>query len=326
MTLGLTLGKYAPLHRGHQLVIERAITENDHAIVVIYDAAEVTNVPLETRAGWIKQLYPSVEVILAKDGPTVVGDAPEITSLHDAYLRQLLAGRDITHFYSSEFYGHHVSQALEAIDCRVDDERKLVPISGTAIRKDPYQSRKYLDPLVYRDLVTRVVFLGAPSTGKTTIACELAKRLKTKWVPEFGREYWEKHQVDRRLTLEQLAEIASGHRKREDELIADANRYLFVDTDATTTYQFSHDYHGKVHPIVMDLADQCRDRYRLCFLCDTDIPYDDTWDRSGEIHREEFQEKIESDLARRNINFIKLSGSLESRIDQVLENLKALDT
>lgn len=325
MTLGLTLGKYAPLHRGHQLVIERAIAENDHAIVVIYDAPEVTPVPLETRAGWIRTLYPSVEVILAKDGPTVVGETPEITSLHDAYLRQLLVGRDVTHFYSSEFYGHHVSQALGAIDCRVDDDRKQIPISATAIRQAPYRFRSYLETIVYSDLVTKVVFLGAPSTGKTTIARELAKRLKTKWVPEFGREYWESHHVDRRLTLEQLAEIAVGHREREDEIIANANRYLFVDTDATTTYQFSLDYHGEAHPRVAQLADSCRDRYQLCFVCDTDIPYDDTWDRSGEVHREKFQTKIESDLVRRNIKFIKLSGSLQCRVSRVIESLTSLN-
>ncbi|QDS94639.1 Trifunctional NAD biosynthesis/regulator protein NadR [Roseimaritima multifibrata] len=326
MTLGLTLGKYAPLHRGHQLIIERAIAENDHTIVVIYDAPEVTPVLLETRAGWIRKLYPSVEVLLAKDGPTVVGNTPEITSLHDAYLRQLLKGRDVTHFYSSEFYGHHVSQALGAIDCRVDDDRKQIPISATTIRRAPYRFRDYLETIVYSDLVTKIVFLGAPSTGKTTIARELAKRLKTKWVPEFGREYWESHHVDRRLTLEQLAEIAVGHREREDQIIANANRYLFVDTDATTTYQFSLDYHGKAHPTVAELADSCRDRYRFCFVCDTDIPYDDTWDRSGEVHRANFQMKIESDLIRRNIDFIKLSGSLQSRVNRVIKSLMSLNS
>ncbi len=326
MSLGLTLGKYAPLHHGHQLVIERAIAENEHTIVVIYDAPEVTTIPLETRAGWIRRLYPSVEVILAKDGPTIVGEAPEITRLHDAYLRQLLVGRNISHFYSSEFYGHHVSLALGAIDCRVDNARARIPISGTEIRKDPHQFRHYLDSVVYRDLVAKVVFLGAPSTGKTTLASELATRLNTTWMPEFGREYWDTHQVDRRLTLEQLAEIAVGHREREDEIVLDANHYLFVDTNATTTYQFSLDYHGQAHPTVTTLANQCRDRYRLCFLCDTDIPYDDTWDRSGELHREEFQAKILADLVRRDIGFVTLSGTFECRIRNVIEKLNTLDS
>ncbi|WP_292760680.1 AAA family ATPase [Nostoc sp. NOS(2021)] len=34
--------------------------------------------------------------------------------------------------------------------------------------------------------------MGAPSTGKTTIASQLAKEYNTVWMPEYGREYWEK--------------------------------------------------------------------------------------------------------------------------------------
>jgi len=63
-----------------------------------------------------------------------------------------------------------------------------------------------------------VVFLGAPATGKTTIASRLAMDYNTVWMPEYGREYWEKHQVNRRLSGEQLLEIAEGHLEREEAL------------------------------------------------------------------------------------------------------------
>ena len=33
--IGFTLGKYAPLHAGHQLVIDTALTEMDEVIVMI---------------------------------------------------------------------------------------------------------------------------------------------------------------------------------------------------------------------------------------------------------------------------------------------------
>jgi len=44
--------------------------------------------------------------------PLEVGDTPEIKRMHEEYILKTLAGRRITHFYSSEFYGEHVSQAL----------------------------------------------------------------------------------------------------------------------------------------------------------------------------------------------------------------------
>ena len=65
---GLTLGKFAPFHKGHQLLIETALSEMDEVIVVIYDCPETTNVPLKIRSKWIKKLYPNLQVILAWDG------------------------------------------------------------------------------------------------------------------------------------------------------------------------------------------------------------------------------------------------------------------
>ncbi|MGF1939291.1 MAG: adenylyltransferase/cytidyltransferase family protein [Nostoc sp. ChiQUE02] len=50
---GLTLGKYAPLHKGHQFVIETALAEMDEVLVIIYDCPEVTAIPLTVRARWL---------------------------------------------------------------------------------------------------------------------------------------------------------------------------------------------------------------------------------------------------------------------------------
>lgn len=325
MTLGLTLGKFAPLHRGHQLLIETALGEVDRLIVMIYDAPETTTVPLPVRAGWIRALYPGAEVIEAWDGPTQIGSTPEIEAMHERYILATLAGRAVTHFYSSEFYGAHVSRALGAVDRRVDQARGAVPISGTAVRADPFGNRAHIAPEVYRDLIARAVFLGAPSTGKTTLAEHAARRFDTVWIPEYGREYWEQHQVGRRLTPQQLVEIAEGHLLREDEAMADANRMAFIDTDATTTFMFARYYHGRALPRLRQLADRARDRYDVFFLCEDDIPYDATADRSGELQRAVFQKQIRADLLRRRTPFISLRGSLEERLSVVAKVMSGFD-
>ncbi|MFC1829652.1 AAA family ATPase [Thermodesulfobacteriota bacterium] len=325
MTTGLVLGKFAPLHRGHQLLIDMACAENDRVIVIIYDAPDVTTTPLPVRARWIRALYPEILVIEAWDGPMEVGDTPEIKKMHEEYLIKALRGEAISAFYSSEFYGQHVSEALGAQDRRIDPDRTRVPVSATAIRQNAYTNRQYLDPIVYRDLITKAVFLGAPSTGKTTLARELAAAHQTVWMPEYGREYWDKHQSDRRLTLEHLLEIAEGHREREETLIAEANRTIFIDTDSTTTFMFSMYYHGKAHPRLGELAAATLRRYDLFFLCGTDIPYDDTWDRSGDANRQVFQQHVKADLLNRRIPFITLRGSLEARMQVVSDVLHGFD-
>ena len=65
MKIGFTIGKFAPLHKGHQYLIEKGLQEMDKFYVVIYET-DVTKIPLEKRANWIKQIYPNVNLIYAK--------------------------------------------------------------------------------------------------------------------------------------------------------------------------------------------------------------------------------------------------------------------
>lgn len=322
--IGLTLGKYAPLHKGHQHVIETALAEMDEVLVMIYDTS-LTSIPLSVRARWIRNLFPSVEVIECWDGPEGVSQDRDFQIMQEEYILQQLGERQVTHFYSSEWYGDHVSKALNAVDRRVDEARNAVPISATEIRKDPYAHRRMMPDLVYADLITRVVFLGAMSTGKSTLVEALAQKYETTYAEEYGREYWTQHQVDRRISFEAFNEIATGHIAREDERILDANRFFFVDTNAITTYMYALDYHGRAPELLTRLALENASRYDLFFLCDDDIPYDDTWDRSGDQKRHIFQKQIIADLHERRIPYITVSGSLEERMQTVSSALNGFE-
>jgi NadR type nicotinamide-nucleotide adenylyltransferase len=317
---GLTLGKFAPFHKGHQHLVETALAEVDHLYVMVYHT-DVTPVPLQVRAGWIKALYPEVTIIEAWDGPEGYGDTPEIKKEQEDYILKKLNGRQITHFYSSEFYGDHVSKALGAVDRRVDEPRSFVPISGTRVRAQLFQNKEYLSELVYRDLIIKVCLMGAPSTGKSTLAKALGEHFNTVSMPEYGAEYWLANQIDRRISLEQFEEIAPEHLRREDALLLQANNYLFSDTCPITTYVFARDYHGTAGPELTRLAQEAEKRYDLFFLCDTDIPYSDTWDRSGDQKRHWFQQQIIGDLAERRVPYFVLSGTLEERVARVEEVL-----
>jgi HTH-type transcriptional repressor of NAD biosynthesis genes len=288
MKTGLTLGKFAPLHKGHQLLIETALREMDRVIVMVLDASD-TNLPLPVRANWIRTLYPTVEVLEVGDTSTVLS---------------LLASQAITHVYGAGA-ANDVSRSL-----------------GAMHRSLTIAAQESVDPVVYRDLLTHVVFVGAPSTGKTTLARTLAARYGTVWVPEYGREYWERHHVDRRLTLEQLVEIGEGQREREDAVIMGARRFLFVDTEAIVTRVFSLHYYGRCDPRLDALADESARRYDLFFLCADDIPYHDTPERSGETNRALFQQWICSELGMRKIPYITIGGPVDERLARVTATLE----
>lgn len=319
-TCWLTLWKFCPFHKGHQYLIETALAEVDHLIVIIYDVPHTTAIPLTIRAQRIRKLYPQVDVIEWRAAPESYGTTEAIKREQEAYIIDALwpKAKQITHFYSSEFYGDHVSEALGCENRQVDPERNHIPISGTAIRNHLYENKQFVDPLVYRDMIMNIVFLGAPSTGKTTLCSALSKELNTLWMPEYGREYREKYNHHRRLSPSQLVAIAQGHIAREEQLLLQARDVLITDTNAMTTRIFAHYYHGFALPKLEHLADQCAARYDLVFVCDTDIPYEDTPDRSWAVNRAQFQRQILADLAVRKIPYILLQWTVSQRIATVL--------
>ncbi|MCP4695160.1 MAG: adenylyltransferase/cytidyltransferase family protein [Desulfobacterales bacterium] len=166
MKRGLTLGKFAPFHKGHQHLLETALSEMDEVIVIVYNADEVTDIPIEVRAGWIRTLYPRVRVVEARDGPQMVGDDPRIRSMHEDYIINRLKISGITCFYSGEFYGDHMSRALGAVNRQVDPGRKKHPISGTRIRENPFKFREWVHPVVFRDLTAGATPPGATRAGE----------------------------------------------------------------------------------------------------------------------------------------------------------------
>ena len=96
-----------------------------------------------------------------------------------------------------------------------------------------------------------------------------------------------------------------------------ANRYLFIDTDASTTRNFSRHYHDRCDARLDAFVTETPTRYDGFFLCLPDFPHADTWDRSGEVFRESFQRRTEADLIARRIPYHKIGGSIEERMRKV---------
>jgi NadR type nicotinamide-nucleotide adenylyltransferase len=170
-------------------------------------------------------------------------------------------------------------------------------------------------------VIKKIVFLGAPSTGKTTLCEALANELNSITVPEYGRDYWLQHQVDRRLSPEQLLHIAQVQNQWENQAASKANKYLFCDTNAFTTWHFALHYHQTALPELEKLARTCWQRYGLVVLCDDNIPYDDTWERSGDANRHEFQVFNRQYLKKNGIKHLVVSGDIAQRKQAVLTSL-----
>lgn len=152
--VGFTIGKFAPLHKGHQYLIETALNEMDKMIVVVYDT-DVIDIETKKRAGWIKKLYPNVEIKFAHNPPSQYGLDEESVKIQMEYLSKIMENEKPTHFYSSEKYGASVAKYMNLVDRRVDNDRIKVPIRAEIIRNNIEENKKWLENNVYEDYVKK---------------------------------------------------------------------------------------------------------------------------------------------------------------------------
>ncbi len=309
----IVVGKFAPFHAGHQLLIESALATASKLTVIVWANPDYPEMPNELRASWVRELYPSARVLVGYDGPH--DDEPEFVQRE--YVATVLRreGLQPDVVLTSESYGEGFAAHLRLPHVLVDLARSAVPISGTVLRSDVHTYRSFLDPRVYKHFVERVVLLGAESTGKSTLAEHLAREFDTAFVAEYGREYYEERNGE--LFEADYVEIARRHRAIEDETILRANRYLFVDTNATTTMLFSHLYNRTSALELRDFADDCALRYQHVIVCDDDVAFEQDGWRDTELWRARMQGIILYDLALRGIDYSIVGGTIDERVAQV---------
>ena len=313
---GLVVGKFAPLHKGHQLLIETALSECRRLTLWTYANPDFPDMPTDVRMGWLRDLYPQAH-LLPEGAGSPPNDSPDHVHQDWAQARLNQWNIDVDVVFTSERYGESFARRLGAAHRLVDLDRDRVPISGTRMREDIHAQRQWLDPVVYAHFVERVVLLGAESTGKSTLAARLAQEYDTRHVDEYGREVFS--QLDGRLDPHHFVEIARGHRDREARALRSpgVHRYLFCDTNAMTTAAFSFMMTGQAQPQLLRFADDCASRYPHVFVCATDLPFEQDGWRASEAVRAAHQGLLCYELHVRGIPYTTLRGDLEERVQQV---------
>ncbi|WP_425145423.1 AAA family ATPase [Deinococcus sp.] len=320
---GLIVGKFAPLHAGHEALIRTALAECERVSVWCYARPDFPGMPSPQRRGWLRQVFPAhlfPQLALLPDAPNPPLDSAA-SSVHFAYVRRVLEGWNLRPdaVFSGEDYGDGLAAALNAVHRRMERSG----ISGTALRADPHGRRHFMNPLVYAHFVQRVAILGAESSGKSTLARALAERFGTAFVREYGRDVYERE--NGQLSPDHFLEIAHGQRalEREAARCGNAERYLFCDTDAATTLMWSYLLTGAALPELHALADVCQGRYAHTFVCGADIPFEQDGWRSNKAVREVQQAHILQDLNTRGRRYTVVSGSVAQRTAQVVAALNA---
>jgi HTH-type transcriptional regulator, transcriptional repressor of NAD biosynthesis genes len=155
---------------------------------------------------------------------------------------------------------------------------------------------------------------GSESTGKTTLARELAKHFKTIMVPEFGRLYCEVFGND--CDLEDLRAIRRGHDLMAAAGRRKANKILILDTDAIMTAVWADVLLG-ARPPDLDRIDDPADFY---LLCDIDVPFEADAIRyfPDVAMRKKMFDQAKEELEKRNLPFSIIRGTRAERLSAAI--------
>lgn len=320
-TTGIVFGKFYPPHRGHKFLIDSAASQVDELFVIVCDKPG-QEPPAPLRAQWLREIHAAqkhVKVLLTPD------DLPDDDS--PAWARRTLEilGRAPDLVFTSEDYGEPFSQALGCRHLCVDQSRCTVPISGTAIRQNPWKHWQFLEAPVRAYYARRVCLVGAESTGTTTLAKALAAHFQTLWVPEYGREYCETYQKfgdhAGAWQSQEFEIIAQEQNWREDEMAKQCNRVLICDTNAWTTRLWHRRYLGYDSPVVTKLAAR---HYDLYLLTGDEIAFVQDGLRDGRSIRHAMHGWFVAELKAQNVPWALVRGSHQHRLKQAVSLIEKL--
>lgn len=339
---GLVVGKFSPLHRGHELIIHRAQVECEEVFLLSYSKPEMPGCDATRRNHWLSAIFPNARHLSVTDerlrqwikpGEALLevppNDADATTHRRFCgFLCQRVFGVTVDAVFTSEDYGDGFAEELTRYfrerqptcpavkHVLVDRSRQKLPISGTLLRQAIHAHRDWLSPLVYASFVQRVCLLGGESSGKSTLAMALAQEFDTSHVAEYGRELWDSKSGA--LAFEDMRHIAAVQVQREEEAAMCANRFLFCDTSPLTTLFYSNHMFGKAEPTLERLAER---HYDFTILCAPDFSFVQDGTRQPEAFRMHQHEWYLNELAKRGITYRLVEGSLGARITQTRDLL-----
>ncbi len=312
-TRGFLLGKFMPPHAGHVALIEAAQALVDELTVLV---CWLPDDPIagETRLGWMRALFPACRVLgHGEVVPQEPDDSAEFWPVWRGIVRAAHP-EPIDYVFAGEGYGARLAQELGGrfvpLGGRVlGMADALSGLSASAVRADPAAHWALLPPPVQVHYRRRVCLHGAESTGKSTLAAQLAQRLGAIVVGEYGRSHCEAHRDP--LTMADLLLIG----RAQQAMIAAAERWagpiLLADTDALMTAAWCEMLLGERPPQLMQAQ-----KADLYLLLEPDLPWIDDGTRmfANPADRAKFAAITEQVLVAAGVPFVRISGAGEARL------------
>jgi len=331
----LVIGKFYPPHAGHTHLVRTAAAQAGHVWVLV-QGTRLESLTVQDRTRWLQDEFagdPRVSVIGMRNDCPEDFASDEIWKAQSELMRLALKSRGaagIDAVFSSEQYGYRLAEAFGAAHVLVDPSRTTCPVSGTLCRDDLGAAWPHIIPPARQDMATRIIIVGAESTGTTTLARALTGHYRPRFpriaeVPEYGRQY----------TYDKFAELRTANpdaalaemvwteadfgriAARQNELenaAADACPLVIADTDVLATTLWERFYIGE-RSYGSYAAARKLPRRDLYLLTDHEgVAFEDDGWREGEHRRAEMTEWFKETLTEEGHSWILLTGGHGRRL------------
>lgn len=309
MSRGFLLGKFLPPHRGHLMLCDFARAYCDELTVLVC-TRESDPIDGALRAQWMRELVPNVRIVhFDREVPQQPSDHPDFWRIWREIV-QAAHPEPIDFVFTSEDYGGHLAEIVGARHVPFDPDRLAAPVSGRAVRANPYLHWDHLPAPVRAHYVKTVCLFGPESTGKSTLAARMAAHYQTIAAPEYGRTYCEVFGTH--CTADDLRNIVKGQAALEAAAKRQANRLLILDTDRLMTTLWADMLLGH-RPPDLDRVESYADLY---LLAEIDIPWADDGTRyfPGDAARQRFYRICREELERRGLKYEIIAGDRDQRL------------
>ena len=173
--------------------------------------------------------------------------------------------------------------------------------------------------------VKKVAIVGVESTAKTTTTISLANLFNTNFVEEYGRlRCIELGNGSELLQDYNYQEFVMGQKHEEYRKVLDANKVMFIDSEAVVSQYYAKMYQGHELPFIEGIIDT--QDYDLYIYLENDVDWVDDGLRtfSDTETRNTTNDILKGMFKERGIEVVTVKGNYQERLNQCIKLVNEL--
>ena len=318
MVKAFVFGKFLPFHKGHEAMINFALTKCDFLTILICCSDKET-IPATIRQKWIEKTFETERKIdikifnyLESALPNTSESSQEVSKIWSVKFKEFFPDYHLV--VTSEEYGNYVAAFMNIKHIAFDIPRQLIPVSATAVRNNIFANWKFLPDSVKPYFAIKIVLLGTESTGKTTLSEQLAQYFNCTLVKEAGRDLINDSNT---FEFKDLYLVATEHAKRIEEAIVGHSPLIIIDTDIHITKSYAKFVFDRSLEVESNIYNT--NKANLYLYLNNDVDYVQDGTRLSKSDRDRLDIAHRQVLKEYHINFVEISGDWDERFKSAIE-------